>query len=188
MAGRYYRTRLGRGVLARTTSWLGAQADWQTAQRQDRRILGSVRPAVGSPHMSTSPLAPIGQFRIGIDCGLHPNRLDPFRSNGQRDVYRLANGISGREARSPPSAESIDMAQITGRPQQNDAEDGAKNTSNRTIYIPTASEGYLLIDTRQKNTAIAVAIHKARMTTPKVGLRSVTRSSHLENLVSTTTP
>lgn len=50
VAARYYRPRLGRGRLARATSWFGAQADWQTAQRQDRRILESVRPVVGSPH------------------------------------------------------------------------------------------------------------------------------------------
>ncbi|HEV2368232.1 MAG TPA: hypothetical protein VGR90_00065 [Acidimicrobiales bacterium] len=50
VAARYYRPRLGSGRLARATSWLGAQADWQTAQRQDRRILESIRPAIGSPH------------------------------------------------------------------------------------------------------------------------------------------
>ena len=50
VAARYYRPRFGSGVLARAASWLAVQADYQTAQRQDKRVLRSIRPVVGSPH------------------------------------------------------------------------------------------------------------------------------------------
>jgi phenylpropionate dioxygenase-like ring-hydroxylating dioxygenase large terminal subunit len=50
VAARYYRPRFGSGALARATSWLAVQADYQTAQRQDKRVLRSIRPPVGSPH------------------------------------------------------------------------------------------------------------------------------------------
>lgn len=50
VAARYYRPRLGSGMLARATSWLAVEADYRTAQRQDKRILRSIRPVVGSPH------------------------------------------------------------------------------------------------------------------------------------------
>jgi len=53
VAGRYYRPRFGAGVVARAASWLAAQADYQTAQRQDRRVLRSIRPLVGSPRANT---------------------------------------------------------------------------------------------------------------------------------------
>ncbi len=50
VAARYYRPRFGSGALARAASWLAVQADYQTAQRQDKRVLRSIRPVVGSPH------------------------------------------------------------------------------------------------------------------------------------------
>jgi phenylpropionate dioxygenase-like ring-hydroxylating dioxygenase large terminal subunit len=50
VAARYYRPRFGSGVLARAASWLAVQADYQTAQRQDKRVLRSIRPEVGSSH------------------------------------------------------------------------------------------------------------------------------------------
>ena len=50
MAARYYRPRFGAGVLARTASWLAVQADYETAQRQDKRVLRSIRPVVDTPH------------------------------------------------------------------------------------------------------------------------------------------
>ncbi|MGH9017366.1 MAG: hypothetical protein ACRDY1_06430 [Acidimicrobiales bacterium] len=50
VAARYYRPRLGSRLLARVASWLAVQVDYQTAQRQDKRILRSIRPLVGSPH------------------------------------------------------------------------------------------------------------------------------------------
>lgn len=49
VAARYYRPRVGRGLLARLVSWLAVELDLRTAQYQDTRILGSIRPRVGSP-------------------------------------------------------------------------------------------------------------------------------------------
>jgi hypothetical protein len=49
VATRYYRPQVGRCLLAGLVSWLAVELDLRTSQYQDKRILGSIRPRVGSP-------------------------------------------------------------------------------------------------------------------------------------------
>ena len=85
VAARYYRPRVGHGRLARVTSWLGAQVDWQTAQ-----TAASSRPSLpkSGPRMPTSPCLPTSRSRCGIDTAL--SRFQ--RLNRQEYGHRLRKG------------------------------------------------------------------------------------------------